>query len=83
MISIRRLLVQGNINYELADHCVTLTKSGVLCQVESLHSTNYNSQLSTATQDKLKYLPRSPSEDIFDRVKELLIVWFISTSFLI
>jgi Ca2+-binding EF-hand superfamily protein len=58
---------QGNINYELADHCVTLKKSGILSQVESLRSRNYNNQFSSTTAETLKQLPRSPSEEIFDR----------------
>lgn len=61
-------LIQENIEYELADHCVTLTKSGLLHQVESLRSMNYNNQFSTTTAETLKQLPRSPSEEIFDRV---------------
>jgi hypothetical protein len=62
------ILVEGNINYELADHCITLKKSGILSQVESLRSGNYNNQFSTTTAETLKQLPRSPSEEIFDRV---------------
>ena len=62
-------LILENINYELADHCVTLKKSGVLHQVESLRSMNYNSQFSSTTEETLKHLPRSASEEIFDRVK--------------
>ncbi|CAF2583062.1 unnamed protein product [Rotaria sp. Silwood2] len=58
---------RSNINYELADHCVTLKKSGILYQVESLRTMSYNNQFSTTTEEKLKYLPRSPSEEIFDR----------------
>ena len=63
------VLVEGNINYELADHCVTLNKTGLLYQVESLRTMNYNSQFSATTEETLKQLPRSPSEEIFDRVK--------------
>ncbi len=63
-------LIQENIEYELADHCVTLTKSGLLHQVESLRSMNYNNQFSTTTEETLKHLPRSLSEEIFDRVKK-------------
>jgi hypothetical protein len=63
------VLVEGNINYEIADHCVTLKKFGILHQVESLRSMNYKNQFSTTTEETLKQLPRSPSEEIFDRVK--------------
>ncbi|CAF0822203.1 unnamed protein product [Adineta steineri] len=56
-----------NANYELADHCVTLKKSGILYQVESLRSMSYNSQFSTTTEEKIKSLPRSPSDEMFDR----------------
>ncbi|CAF0754187.1 unnamed protein product [Rotaria sordida] len=59
--------IHGNVNYELADHCVTLKKSGILHQVESLRTMSYHSQFSTTTDEKLKRLPRSPSEEIFDR----------------
>jgi hypothetical protein len=64
----KMFLDEGNINYELADHCVTLKKSGILSQVESLRSRNYNNQFSSTTAETLKQLPRSPSEEIFDRV---------------
>jgi hypothetical protein len=66
---LKDFLVEGNINYEIADHCVTLKKSGVLYQVESLRTMSYNNQFSTTTEQTLKQLPRSPSEEIFDRVK--------------
>ncbi len=56
------------MNYEIADHCVTLKKSGTLSQVESLRSMNRSDQLSTTTEHALRNLPRSPSEEIFDRV---------------
>lgn len=59
----------GDINYELADHCITLKKTGVLCQVESLRTMSYNSQFSTTTEATIKQLPRSASGEIFDRVK--------------
>ncbi|UJR23511.1 hypothetical protein I4U23_026508 [Adineta vaga] len=59
--------VQNEINYELADHCVTLKKSGLLHKVESLRSMSYNNQFSTTTEETLKQLPRSLSEEIFDR----------------
>ncbi|CAF3444995.1 unnamed protein product [Rotaria socialis] len=58
---------QSNVNYEIADHCVTLKKSGTLAQVESLRSMNRSDQLSTTTENALRNLPRSPSEEIFDR----------------
>ncbi|UJR25392.1 hypothetical protein I4U23_006740 [Adineta vaga] len=58
---------QSNSNYEIADHCVTLKKSGTLSQVESLRSMNRSDQLSTTTENALRNLPRSPSEEIFDR----------------
>ncbi|CAF3339252.1 unnamed protein product [Rotaria sp. Silwood1] len=58
---------QTTVNYEIADHCVTLKKSGTLSQVESLRSMNRSDQLSTTTENALKNLPRSPSEEIFDR----------------
>jgi hypothetical protein len=48
---------------------VTLKKSGTLAQVESLRSMNRSDQLSTTTENALRNLPRSPSEEIFDRVK--------------
>jgi hypothetical protein len=48
---------------------VTLKKSGTLAQVESLRSMNRSDQLSTTTEHALRNLPRSPSEEIFDRVK--------------
>lgn len=57
------------MNYELADHCVTLKRSGHLSQVESLRTVNYKQQLSSTTEEVLKHLPRSLSEEIFDRVK--------------
>jgi len=63
-------LAQINTNYEIADHCVTLKKSGTLSQVESLRSMNRSDQLSTTTEHALRNLPRSPSEEIFDRVKK-------------
>jgi Ca2+-binding EF-hand superfamily protein len=59
--------IQTNTNYEIADHCVTLKKSGTLSQVESLRSMNRSDQLSTTTEHALRNLPRSPSEEIFDR----------------
>ncbi len=59
-----------NTNYEIADHCVTLKKSGTLSQVESLRSMNRSDQLSTTTEHALRNLPRSPSEEIFDRVNK-------------
>ena len=59
---------QTNANYEIADHCVTLKKSGTLSQVESLRSMSSSDQLSTTTEQALRNLPRSPSEEIFDRV---------------
>ena len=55
-------------NYEIADHCVTLKKSGTLSQVESLRSMSRSDQLSVTTEQTLRNLPRSPSEEIFDRV---------------
>ncbi|CAM2698450.1 unnamed protein product [Rotaria socialis] len=58
---------EDNINYEIADHCVTLKKSGTLYQVESLRAMNYNTQFSKTTEEKLRSLPRSLSEEIFDR----------------
>ncbi|CAF0938900.1 unnamed protein product [Adineta ricciae] len=58
---------QSNLNYEIADHCVTLKKSGTLAQVESLRSMNRSDQLSTTTEYALRNIPRSPSEEIFDR----------------
>ncbi|CAF1408695.1 unnamed protein product [Adineta ricciae] len=58
---------QSNFNYEIADHCVTLKKSGTLAQVESLRSMNRSDQLSTTTEYALRNIPRSPSEEIFDR----------------
>ncbi|CAF1265219.1 unnamed protein product [Adineta steineri] len=58
---------QTNAVYEIADHCVTLKKSGTLSQVESLRSMNRSDQLSTTTEHALRNLPRSPSEEIFDR----------------
>ena len=61
-----------NINYEIADHCVTLKKSGTLSQVESLRSMNRNDQLSVTTENALRQLKRSSSEEIFDRVKKLI-----------
>ena len=61
---------QTNTNYEIADHCVTLKKSGTLSQVESLRSMNRSDQLSTTTENALRNLPRSPSEEIFDRVNK-------------
>ncbi len=64
---------QANSNYEIADHCVTLKKSGTLSQVESLRSMNRSDQLSTTTEHALRNLPRSPSEEIFDRVKYFVI----------
>ncbi len=67
------VLVEGNINYEIADHCVTLKKSGTLSQVESLRSMNRSDQLSTTTEHALRNLPRSPSEEIFDRVKYFIV----------
>ena len=65
----KTFLVDKNINYELADHCITLKKSGVLSQVESIRATNYTNQFSTTTAETIKQLPRSSSEEIFDRVK--------------
>jgi hypothetical protein len=47
-----------------------LKKSGLLHQVESLRSMSYNNQFSTTTEETLKRLPRSLSEEIFDRVKK-------------
>jgi len=41
-----------------------------LSQVESLRSMNRSDQLSTTTEYALKNLPRSPSEEIFDRVNK-------------
>lgn len=67
------LLDQTNNNYEIADHCVTLKKSGTLSQVESLRSMNRSDQLSTTTEHALRNLPRSPSEEIFDRVNQSFI----------
>ncbi len=64
---------QANSNYEIADHCVTLKKSGTLSQVESLRSMNRSDQLSTTTEHALRNLPRSPSEEIFDRVKYFIV----------
>jgi hypothetical protein len=64
-------LAQITTNYEIADHCVTLKKSGTLSQVESLRSMNRSDQLSTTTEHALRNLPRSPSEEIFDRVKKI------------
>lgn len=63
------ILAEGNINYELADHCITLKKSGVLSQVESIRAGTYTNQFSTTTNETIKQLPRSSSEEIFDRVK--------------
>ncbi|CAF0842718.1 unnamed protein product [Didymodactylos carnosus] len=58
-----------NQPYEIADHCVTLKKSGTLAQVESLRTMiNRNAdQLSYTTENAFKNLPRSSSEEIFDR----------------
>lgn len=50
---------------------MTLKKSGTLSQVESLRSMNRSDQLSTTTENALKNLPRSPSEEIFDRVNKI------------
>ena len=61
-------VVEGSINYELADHCITLKKSGVLSQVESIRTVTYTNQFSTTTAETIKQLARSPSEEIFDRV---------------
>ena len=63
-------LASTSSNYEIADHCVTLKKSGTLSQVESLRSMNRSDQLSTTTEQALRNLPRSPSEEIFDRVRQ-------------
>ncbi|CAF0923874.1 unnamed protein product, partial [Didymodactylos carnosus] len=59
----------SNHLYEIADHCVTLKKSGTLAQVESLRTMiNQNTdQLSYTTENALKSMPRSSSEEIFDR----------------
>ena len=65
------VLANDKVNYELADHCVTLKKSGQLSRVESLLSMRYNQQLSTTTEAALKHLPRSISGEIFDRVSDL------------
>ncbi|CAF0823853.1 unnamed protein product [Adineta ricciae] len=56
----------NEINYEIADHCVTLKKSGLLHRVESLRTMSYNDQFSTTTEEAIKKLPRSSSEEIFD-----------------
>ena len=58
----------NEINYEIADHCVTLKKSGLLHRVESLRTMSYQEQFSTTTEEAIKNLPRSSSEEIFDRV---------------
>jgi hypothetical protein len=71
-----------NVNYEIADHCVTLKKSGTLSQVESLRSMNRSDQLSTTTEHALRNLPRSPSEEIFDRVNKRLVFFFFKLLFL-
>ena len=55
---------------------MTLKKSGTLSQVESLRSMNRSDQLSTTTEHALRNLPRSPSEEIFDRVNDLVIDFF-------
>jgi hypothetical protein len=70
-----------NVNYEIADHCVTLKKSGTLSQVESLRSMNRSDQLSTTTEHALRNLPRSPSEEIFDRVNKRLVFFFLNYYF--
>jgi len=44
-----------------------LKRSGHLSQVESLRTVNYKQQLSSTTEEILKHLPRSLSEEIFDR----------------
>lgn len=77
------LLAQANANYEIADHCVTLKKSGTLSQVESLRSMNRSDQLSTTTEYALKNLPRSPSEEIFDRVNRIdsIVDFHVDSSF--
>lgn len=52
---------------------MTLKKSGTLSQVESLRSMNRSDQLSTTTEHALRNLPRSPSEEIFDRVNPSIV----------
>jgi len=54
----------------------SLKKSGTLSQVESLRSMSYNNQFSTTTEVALKLLPRSISQEIFDRVEKQKLKFF-------